>query len=104
MIGEASDGLEAVTRAQELKPDLIVLDVGLPRLDGIEAANQLCQLIPSAKVVFLTQENDVDLVRKALSNGAQGYVLKTDAGELLSAIKAVVRGEKFVSSGIKPSS
>jgi DNA-binding NarL/FixJ family response regulator len=102
VVGEASDGLEAVCKAQELKPDLIVLDIGLPKLNGIEAEHQLCELVPSAKVLFLTQLTNSDIVRAALSNGAQGYVLKSDTGrELLPAIKAILRGEKFVSSGIK---
>ena len=102
VVGEASDGFEAVCKAQELKPDLIVLDIGLPKLNGIEAEHQLCELVPSAKVLFLTQLTNSDIVRAALSNGAQGYVLKSDTGrELLPAIKAILRGEKFVSSGIK---
>ena len=102
LVGEASDGLEAVCKAQELKPDLILLDIGLPKLNGIEAEHQLCELVPSAKVLFLTQLTNTDIVRAALSNGAQGYVLKFDAArELLPAIKAILRGEKFVSSGIR---
>ena len=102
VVGEAADGLEAVQRAEELEPDLIVLDIGLPKLNGIEAEHQLCELVPSAKVLFLTQLTNSDIVRAALSNGAQGYVLKSDTGrELLPAIKAILRGEKFVSSGIK---
>jgi DNA-binding NarL/FixJ family response regulator len=102
VIGEASDGLEAVQKAETLKPDLILLDIGLPYLNGIETENRLCRLVPSAKVLFLTQNNDADIVWAALSNGALGYVLKTDAGsELLPAIKAILRGEKFVSSGVR---
>ena len=66
IIGEASDGLEAVQKAGELKPDLIVLDIGLPKLNGIEAARRIRQLAPNSKIVFLTQNNDLDVVRAAL--------------------------------------
>jgi DNA-binding NarL/FixJ family response regulator len=102
VVGEASDGLEAIRIAEELKPNLILLDIGLPHLNGIDAAHRLCQAVPGAKILFLTQNSDAELVRATLSNGVQGYVLKARAGsDLLPAIKAVLRGEKFVSSGIK---
>jgi DNA-binding NarL/FixJ family response regulator len=102
VVGEASDGLEAVRIAEELKPDLILLDIGLPHLNGIDVSHQLCQTVPEAKILFLTQNNDAGLVRAVLNNGVQGYVLKAGAGsDLLPAIKAVLQGEKFVSSGIK---
>jgi DNA-binding NarL/FixJ family response regulator len=102
VIAEASDGSEAVQKAEELKPDLIVLDVGLPNLSGIEAARQIRQRSPSSKIVFLSQNSDLDVVRAALDTGALGYVLKTDAGrELLPAMDAVLRGERFVSSSLK---
>ena len=101
VIGEASDGLEAIQKAQTLKPDLVLLDIGLPQLNGLEAENQLCQLVPSARVLFVSQNSDAEIVHAALNNGAQGYVLKADARELLSAIRAVIGGERFVSSGMK---
>jgi DNA-binding NarL/FixJ family response regulator len=102
VIGEASDGFEAVQKAEALKPDLILLDIGLPHLNGIEAENRLCRLVPSAKVLFLSQNMDPDIVRVALSNGACGYVLKIDAGsELLPAINAIFQGLRFVSSGLQ---
>ena len=103
VVGEAADGWEAVQKALTLKPDLIVLDIGLPKLNGIKAANRILAIgHNSAKIIFLTQESDSDVVQAAFSTGAQGYVLKTDAGnQLLPAIKAVLRGERFVSSGIK---
>lgn len=99
VVGEAWDGLEAVRMCEELRPDLILLDIGLSSLNGIEVEKRICQLVPSAKVLFLSQNNDAEVVQAALGNGAQGYVLKADAGsELLPAIKAILRGERFVSS------
>jgi DNA-binding NarL/FixJ family response regulator len=101
VIGEASDGLEAVHRAEELKPDLILLDIGLPTLNGIEAARQIRQLCPESKIIFVSQESDADIVQEALSFGALGYVVKTMAGgELLTAIKAACGGRLFVGGGL----
>jgi len=102
MVAELGDGLEAVQKAQELKPDLILLDIGLPSVDGLEAANRISQLAPGTKIIFVTQNSDKDTVRAAFSNGAQGYVVKTDAAsELLAAVAAVLGGDHFLSSGIK---
>ncbi len=99
VIAEASDGLEAVQRAEDLKPDLILIDIGLPKLNGIEAAQQIRQLSPSSKIVFLSQNNNLDVVRAALGTGALGYVRKTDAKrELLLALDAVLRGEQFITA------
>jgi DNA-binding NarL/FixJ family response regulator len=98
VIGEASDGLEAVEKAEELQPDLIVLDIGLPKLNGIEAAKRIHNVVPGAKILFVTQNNDTDVVQAALSNGAKGYVLKLDASkELLPAVEAILQGDRFVS-------
>jgi DNA-binding NarL/FixJ family response regulator len=105
VICEASDGLEAVHRAEELKPDLILLDIGLPTLNGIEAARQIRQLCPESKIIFVSQESDADIVQEALSFGALGYVVKTKAGvELLTAIKAVCGGRLFVGGLSSPCS
>jgi DNA-binding NarL/FixJ family response regulator len=99
VIAEASDGSEAVQKAEELKPDLILLDIGLPKLNGIEAAQQIRQCSPSSKIIFLSQNSDGDVVRAALGTGALGYVRKIYAGlELLPAVDAVLRGEQFSSS------
>jgi DNA-binding NarL/FixJ family response regulator len=99
---EVSDGCEAVQKAEELQPDLILLDIELPNLNGIEAASRIRQVAPGAKLVFVTQNSDHEIVAAALITGAHGYVLKTDAGsELLPAVAAVLRGDKFISSGIK---
>jgi DNA-binding NarL/FixJ family response regulator len=102
VICEVSDGLEAVQKAAQLQPDLIVLDIGLPKLNGIEAARQIRQLSPSSKIIALSQDNSLEVVEAALNTGVQGYVYKAHAqGELLSAIEAVLRSERFVSSSVK---
>jgi DNA-binding NarL/FixJ family response regulator len=102
VVAEASDGSEAVQKAEELKPDLVLLDIGLPKLNGIEAARRIRQLSPSSRIVFLSQNNDLDVVRAALGTGALGYIRKTDAqSELLPAVDAVLRGKQFVSSSLK---
>jgi len=97
IVGEVSDGLKAVQRAKELQPDLILLDIGLPSLNGIEVARRIRKLLPDSKILFLSQESSVDVVQEALGTGAQGYVVKSDAGsELLEGVDAVLRGEPFV--------
>ena len=102
VIGEASDGLEAVEKAQALKPDLILLDIGLPSLNGIEAAQRISRLIPTATILFVSQISDADVVQEALSSGAIGYVWKQDAGiDLLRGVESALRGTRFVSSGIQ---
>jgi DNA-binding NarL/FixJ family response regulator len=101
IVCEVSDGLEAVNKAEELQPDLILLDVGLPSLSGIEAARQIRKLSPESKILFLSQESSVDMVQEALRLGALGYVDKTHAGvELLAAVEAVCQGRQFVSAGL----
>jgi DNA-binding NarL/FixJ family response regulator len=98
VICEVSDGLEAVQKAEELQPDLIFLDIGLPTLNGIEAARQIRKLAPEAKIIFVSQESSAEVVQEALSLGGWGYVVKTRAGsELMAAVEAVLL-EKFVSS------
>ena len=102
VICEASDGLEAVQKAEELKPDLIVLDIGLPSLNGIEAARRIRKVAPESKILFLSQVSSAEVVQDALSLGALGYVVKANAArELLPAIEAALRDRQFVSSGVK---
>jgi DNA-binding NarL/FixJ family response regulator len=99
VVCEAADGLEAVQKAEELQPDLILLDIGLPTLNGIEAARQIRKLAPEAKIIFVSQESSADVVQEALSLGALGYVVKTHAGsELLAAVETVLLEKQFVGS------
>jgi DNA-binding NarL/FixJ family response regulator len=101
IVAKASDGREAVRKAAELKPDLILLDIGLPTLNGIETAREIRKLAPESKIIFLTQEFSAVVVQAALSLGARGYVLKTKAGsELLPAVDAVLEGKQFFSRGL----
>jgi DNA-binding NarL/FixJ family response regulator len=98
IVGEASDGLEAFQRAVELEPDLILSDIRLPLLNGIEAARRIHEMVPGAKIIFLSDETSVDVVQEAMSFGASGYVFKTmAASDLLTAVETVLSGLKFVS-------
>jgi DNA-binding NarL/FixJ family response regulator len=98
---EASNGLEAVQKAKELQPDVILIDIGLPKLNGIEAAKRIRRLAPHAKLLFVSQESDSDVVQEAFRVGARGYVHKALARDLFPAIEAVLQGKRFVSSGLE---
>ena len=101
IIGEEHDGLRAVQRAQELQPDLILLDIGLPGLNGLQVARKIREVVPSARIVFLTQESAPEVVEEAFALGAEGYLIKTHAGsELVPALETVLCGERFTSSGL----
>jgi DNA-binding NarL/FixJ family response regulator len=105
VVGQAFDGLEAIQKAQELQPDLILLDIGLPELNGIEAARQIRILSPKSRIIFVTQESSLDIIGECLRLGAHGYVKKVCAGsELLVAIDTVVQDKQFVSPGFAKSS
>jgi len=98
VVGEVSDGLEAVRQAQELQVDLILLDIGLPSLNGIAAAKQIRKLSPKSKILFVSQESSPEVALEALST-SDGYVVKTEAGrELLTAVDAILRGARFMGS------
>jgi DNA-binding NarL/FixJ family response regulator len=93
IIGEVSDGLEAVQTAKQLKPDLILLDSSLPSLNGIEVARRIRKLVPESKIIFVSHESSADVMQCALRTGAVGYVVKTKvARELLPAVEAATIG------------
>jgi DNA-binding NarL/FixJ family response regulator len=99
IVCEVSDGQDAVRKAGELHPDLILLDVGLPNLNGIEAARQIRKLSQKSKILFVSQESSADVVQEAFRIGALGYVVKANAGsDLLPAVEAVCQGKRFVSA------
>jgi DNA-binding NarL/FixJ family response regulator len=101
VLGEVSDGLEAVRQAQQLRPDLILLDIGLPTLNGIQAAGRIREVSPNSKILFVSENRSRDVVEEALRTGAGGYVVKSDAAsELLPAVKAVLDRKKFVSASL----
>jgi DNA-binding NarL/FixJ family response regulator len=93
--------LEAVRQAKELKPDLILLDIGLPELNGIAAARQIRTVSPASKIIFVSQESGAEIVKEAISEGAAGYVFKTRAArDLLCALDAVLDDRNFVSASL----
>jgi DNA-binding NarL/FixJ family response regulator len=101
VLGCASDGLEGVQKAEELQPDMILLDLSLPKLNGIDVAKRVRKLVPNAKLLFLSTHSDPDVVRAAFRAGAAGYVLKADAGAaLLAGMQAVLLGRQFLSGGL----
>jgi DNA-binding NarL/FixJ family response regulator len=94
---EVSDGLEAVYKAEDLRPDLILLDIGLPTLNGIKAARRIRDRSPDSKILFLTEENSPEVAEAALEAGGAGYLVKSDAGrELLPAVKALSKGRRYL--------
>ena len=100
--GFASDGLEALQKVGELQPDLVLLDISLPRLSGIEAAQRIRKLKPNCKIIFLSGHSCPEMVRGALEAGGSGYVHKEDAmAELLAGLEAVLAGRQYLSSSIR---
>ena len=101
VIGEAANGSVAVLKAEQLRPDLILLDIGLPGLNGIQAARQIRERSPRSKILFVTENHSSETAKLAFRAGGHGYVVKSRAGsELLPAIEAVLRGEFFASASL----
>ena len=97
VISQVADGAVAVQMAENLRPDLILLDIGLPGLNGIDVARRILALCPDSRILFVSQETSEDVVEEALSTGALGYLLKADAGsELLAALNSVLLGNKYM--------
>jgi DNA-binding NarL/FixJ family response regulator len=100
VVGEASDGFEAVRRCAELQPDLVLLDIGLPRVHGIDAAKRICVVAPHSKILFLSENRSQDIVDAALraSRCTRGYIIKCDAAaDLWPALEALAEGKLFIS-------
>ena len=101
VVCEASDGLQAVEKAQALQPGVVVLDISMPVMSGIEAVPKIRQVAPDAQILFVSQHNSLSVVRTALSIGARGYIVKSDASaDLVDAVLAVSQGMEFVSRKI----
>jgi DNA-binding NarL/FixJ family response regulator len=101
VIAQASDGIEAVQKAKELQPDLILLDISLPSLSGIHAARQIRQIAPNSKILFVSENRSPEIAEEALNAGGKGFVLKSDSGrELLPAIKTVLEDKRFISASM----
>src|SRR5882672_10856626 len=97
VVATVGDGRALLETAQALKPDVVVIDVGMPLLNGLDAGRELKKRLPNVKLIFLTMSEDLDLAVEAMKSGASGYLLKTSAGsELFSAIREALRGKSYV--------
>jgi len=102
IVGEAADGLDAVHQAEALRPDIVLLDIGLPSLNGMEAASRIRALVPDVRVIFVTIESSFEIVDQAVARGANGYVYKPRAhSDVLAVLDAVAGGARFVNGGLE---
>ena len=105
IVGVVSSGLQASEKAQELQPDLILLDIGLPGVNGIEAARRIKDVSPKSKILFVSENRDPEIVEEALATGARGYIQKSQAATcLFTAIERIIDGGTFISNESTPSS
>lgn len=101
IVGEAADGRQAVAMTKELNPDVVILDIGMPSLNGLEATRQILKMRPQTKVLILTMHESDSVIREVLDAGARGYILKTDAGrDLVSAVESLRRNKTFFTSRV----
>ena len=102
IVGEAADGWDAIRQAEALRPDVVLLDIGLPGLSGIEAAGRIRATVPDARLMFVTIESSLEIVERALKGGAHGYVYKPRAfRDVLPVLDAIICGAQFVSGGLE---
>ena len=102
IVGEAADGLDAIRQAEALRPDVVMLDIGLPMLSGIEVAGRIRAMVPDAKLMFVTNESSLEVVEQAFRRGAHGYVYKPRVQrDVLPVLEAIIRGGRFVSGGLE---
>lgn len=102
VVGKVTDGQTLLKTARETKPDVVIVDIAMPVLNGLEAARYLREEMPACKLIFLTMTHDADLAREALRIGASGYLLKTSAGwELLEAVDSALRGRPYVTPALR---
>jgi len=101
VIREAADGLEAVNFAVDLPPDLVTMDLGLPGLNGIEAAKQILKTCPNTKILFISENRSSEIVQAVLAAGGMGYVVKSDAAELMKEVQTIIQGGRYVSQALE---